>query len=369
LKSRLHSSAIWFEWVTGNPTVGNGNPFKTIYAVIREFNLPNNYKFKSIFAHGLKILSAALIIGFLLYFKFIDLAVLGRILKQPAAVIMAATLIFASYVSGTSRWLQILRAQGFNIAFFRLFNISTASIFSSFFLPGGTGSSDGVRAMLILRAVPSGQGRAMLTVIFDRFCELLTLSIMTATFGVLSWREASLPIYWLRTAAVVLPFLLLGGALVAYALTLHLRNSPWTKKSEGRGIWRAISAASGFIELIALNPRRVLTALFLSGVNRALVIGAVIVVAVASEAPHLTLAALGEASALSMFANGVPITPGGIGVGEAVFNQICTWLADPPVDYPYGTIFLAYRVISMITACYGLIPLVNVGQSLYERRR
>jgi uncharacterized membrane protein YbhN (UPF0104 family) len=326
-------------------------------------------KLKGIFRYGLKIIFAALALGLLLYFRLIDLTVLGEILKQPAVIVLVATFIFGSYISGALRWLQILKAQGFRIAFYHLFEIYTLSIFSSFFLPGGTGSSDGVRAVLIARAVSNNQGRAVLTVFFDRFCELLTLSIMAAIFGALSWgRVASGPIYWVRAAALALPILFLGGATLAYVLTLYLRDASWTKNFEGRFIWRAISAASGFVELIALNPRRVLAAFFFSGITRTLVIAAVIVVGVASHAPNLTLADLGEAGVMAMFSNGVPITPGGIGVGEAVFNQICSWLADPTILYPYGTIFLAYRVISMVTACYGLIPLVNIGQSLYQRR-
>ena len=63
----------------------------------------------------------------------------------------------------------------------------------------------------------------------------------------------------------------------------------------------------------------------------------------------------------SMFANGVPISPGGIGVGEAAFNQICVWIAHGTQHYPYATIFLAYRVISLVTACYGGIALMKIG--------
>ena len=331
--------------------------------------MPENAARRQFVVRGLRLLAAALILVALFYFKFIDLAVLGKVLKQPLAVVLVAALIFASYISGTLRWLQILKAQGFTLSFFRLFNFCTFSIFSSIFLPGGTGSGDGVRAVLILRAVPSGQGRAVLTVIFDRFCSVFTLSIMTATFGLFSWRQPTLPVNWLRIAAVALPFLLLGGAVLAYGLALYFRNSPWKRKFEDRLLWRAVSLVAEFIELIALNPRRVILALSFSAVTTSLLIASVIVVGIASDVPHLTVADLGEATTLSMFANGLPITPGGIGVGEAVFNEICAWLAHPTVNYPYGTIFLAYRVITMVTACYGLIPLVTMGKSAYERQR
>ena len=328
-----------------------------------------NTAFRQFVVRGLRVVAAVLILVVLFYFKFIDLAVLAKILKQPLAVVVVVTLIFASFITGTLRWLLILRAQGFNVAFFRLFNFYTLGIFSSIFLPGGTGSADGVRAVLLVRAVPNSQGRAVLTVVFDRFCAVFTLSIMAAIFGVLSRRESAIPFYWLRIAAIALPFMLMGGAVFAYVLTLYFRNRPWTRKFENRLPWQVLSAAAGFIELIALNPRRVVSALFFSAVTTSLLIVSVIVVGAASDVPHLTLTDLGEATALSMFANGVPITPGGIGVGEAAFNQICAWLADPAASYPYGTIFLGYRVMAMATACYGLIPLVTMGKSVYERQR
>lgn len=117
--------------------------------MIRDFNVPKNAALRQFIMRGLRLLAAALILVVLFYFKFIDLEILGKILKQPLAVVVVATLIFASYFTGTFRWLHILKAQGFTLAFFRLFNFCTLSIFSSIFLPGGTGSADGVRAVLI----------------------------------------------------------------------------------------------------------------------------------------------------------------------------------------------------------------------------
>ena len=200
---------------------------------------------------------------------------------------------------------------------------------------------------------------------------MFTLSIMAATFGVFSWREPTVPINWFRVVAVALPFLAFGSAVPCLWARTCISGIVLEAKARKGGCYGEPSPVVSRIHRThcSLIVRRVILALLFSAITTSLLIASVIVVGIASDVPHLTLTDLGKATTLSMFANGLPITPGGIGVGEAVFNQICVRLADPAVVYPYGTIFLAYRVISMLTACYGLIPFVNMGQSLYERRR
>ena len=101
--------------------------------VMRDLNVRKNTAFRQFVVRGLRVVAAVLILVVLFYFKFIDLAVLAKILKQPLAVVVVVTLIFASFITGTLRWLLILRAQGFNVAFFRLFNFYTLGIFPSIF--------------------------------------------------------------------------------------------------------------------------------------------------------------------------------------------------------------------------------------------
>jgi uncharacterized membrane protein YbhN (UPF0104 family) len=60
---------------------------------------------------------------------------------------------------------------------------------------------------------------------------------------------------------------------------------------------------------------------------------------------------------LTLIVNALPLTPSGIGVGEAAFDQICRWLEPTPSGAAYSSIFFAFRVVSMLTCIPGLISL------------
>jgi glycosyltransferase 2 family protein len=61
---------------------------------------------------------------------------------------------------------------------------------------------------------------------------------------------------------------------------------------------------------------------------------------------------------LTLVANALPLTPNGIGIGEAAFDQICRWLEPVPSGAAYSSIFFAYRTISMLASLPGLVSFV-----------
>jgi glycosyltransferase 2 family protein len=60
---------------------------------------------------------------------------------------------------------------------------------------------------------------------------------------------------------------------------------------------------------------------------------------------------------LTLLANALPLTPSGIGVGEAAFDQICRWLEPTPSGAAYSSIFFAFRLVSTLTCIPGLVSL------------
>ena len=165
---------------------------------------------------------------------------------------------------------------------------------------------------------------------------------------------------WLNLWALLMPILLM---IIAWSLWLISRTAKIRAEQES-GQWgrviRTSSATADFLALVRRNPRNIVLAVSTSAVTTGLLVGAIVMVSTIAAIPNLSGWEVARAATLSMFANGVPISPGGIGVGEAAFNQICVWIAHSDEHYPYATIFLAYRVISLVVACYGAIGLMNV---------
>jgi len=63
----------------------------------------------------------------------------------------------------------------------------------------------------------------------------------------------------------------------------------------------------------------------------------------------------GIAGLYALIANSLPVTPGGLGIGEGAFASACIMLAPQASYAAYGTIFLAFRCVSILSALPGLI--------------
>jgi hypothetical protein len=79
------------------------------------------------------------------------------------------------------------------------------------------------------------------------------------------------------------------------------------------------------------------------------------------------------ATSLTLVANALPLTPNGIGIGEAAFDQICRWLEHVPTGAPYSSIFFAFRAVLVGVSLTGLVSFVLYRQAArsetFERRR
>ena len=51
---------------------------------------------------------------------------------------------------------------------------------------------------------------------------------------------------------------------------------------------------------------------------------------------------------IANIANTIPLTPGGLGIGEGAFDQVCRMLESKPSGAAYGSIFLAFRTATII---------------------
>jgi uncharacterized membrane protein YbhN (UPF0104 family) len=109
---------------------------------------------------------------------------------------------------------------------------------------------------------------------------------------------------------------------------------------------------------LRMNPLALLTAFALALIIQILLVFAVAILADALKIGTLGAADMMLAVPLTLLVNTLPLTPGGIGIGEAAFDQICHWLEPVPSTAAYSSIFFAYRIISTLTCLPGLISLV-----------
>ena len=319
---------------------------------------------KQILSAAFKVCILIALLWLLLYFGFIDFSILGKILVRPEVLVLGVSAVFLSYLTGTLRWWLLLRSQKYRISYFHALQLYAISIFSSTFVPGGTASSDAIRILMLMRIVPGRGGQAALAVFGDRFIAVLMLSVLAAvlTLTLRPFRTgaADNPMFWLNICALLLPVSLIIAAWVVRWIT---RLPKFRRKQDSREqnrLAHVMAVMADFFDLALENKLNVVLAMLASLMTTALSLGAIVICSTVAAIPNLSSWEIAQAGALSMFANGLPLTPGGIGAGEIAFNEICFWIAGSKEHYPYATIFLAYSVICLIVSCYGAIALLNV---------
>jgi uncharacterized membrane protein YbhN (UPF0104 family) len=255
------------------------------------------------------------------------------------------------------RWGILLRALGVSIPFLNLLHFVAIGVLTNVFLLGSTGG-DAIRGIYAWRALGRSGGRVAVSVLADRLFSLLAVLFVSLAFSLRYWNHMQqVPVL----AALGMSIIAAGGACVIGVCVLFA--APGLTRSLEVRLLRWPTAASllvrmrGVIVMLRTNPPSLLAAFSLALMTQILTVLAVLVLAQAIKIGVLSAADYMFAVPLTLMVNALPLTPGGIGVGEAAFDQICRWLEPTPSGAAYSSIFFAFRVVSTLTCIPGVISL------------
>jgi uncharacterized membrane protein YbhN (UPF0104 family) len=256
------------------------------------------------------------------------LATLGaRLFASPGALLLVGLLLVFAQVATAARWFVLLRAVDLPLPPLRVLRLQWVGAFFNQAVPGSTGG-DVVKAWYA--AVATGRPtRAVISVFVDRLLGLVALALFAGAALLLAPAAAGLG----PARAVVLGVLGIGAAVGALVLSPGLRRavglSALGRRLPFQGFLAEVGAAA---RLYRSHPVALVNALLLSLVNHAVNAVAVWLLAGALSIHGVTL---GAALALVPVANvmaGVPLVPGGWGVGELAFAWLFAPLGVPPTE-------------------------------------
>jgi glycosyltransferase 2 family protein len=313
----------------------------------------------------LKLSIALLAIGAMFYFDMIRLGTVLALFKRPVMVCATAAALLATLPLGAWRWQTLLAAVGVRVGFRQTYHLCAIGMFTGSFLPGVVGG-DAVRFLYLNAAVPQHRAVIALSLIADRLLGMTGLIFATAIAVGLQW-----PIVVASPALSSVALTVVGGSLAALLaaavllrLVARLHRIGWLNRlRHGSGPLRLLF---GVLEAMLLYRRArwsLVAAFLLSALIQSLSLAAL--VAVASE---MQLDALLDppryalAGSLSLLANALPLSPGGLGVGEAAFDQLCRIIGGG-AHPAFASIFFAFRGISLAVA------LVAAPSFIVYRRR
>ena len=280
------------------------------------FTALNNFKLVSMLKTLFKLLFSLGIIVWLVSTGKLPLAELKTLLDPRVIgwglVVVALNLIFAS-----ERWRYLLKTQGFHVRFVDTLKMTLVGVFFSHLLPGGVGG-DVVKAYYVLQRTDERRGMAVGTVVFDRLIGLFTMVLMAfATscleFEILSKHPA------LRTFA-----LLLGLLFAAFLAVFWLMWSRRTVKLREKllvmttGI-RVLHSPLHRLNQFQLRKGQFTRVVFLSFISQCCSLLFFIATAQLLGFDGIPLSTFLFCVPMGVMATAIPISPGGIGVGQAAF--------------------------------------------------
>ena len=268
--------------------------------------------------------------------------------------LVASWLVYGAVeLIATVRWQMLLRVQGIVIGWFRAGVIVTVGLFFNMFLPGLVGG-DAIRLYLLFQKAPGRKTRGALSVAMDRMLGLGSLLLLTTLVVMCRFG-------WLNRAprVVHLTYLALAllGAITVVSVLLLFVVMGWRRKAR-LPRWVPFRSAIG----------QVGKALHLYRARPATLVGAFLLTLGAHFSYYasyycalraLPASAAGPASWFDFFSimplvntiTGVPISFGGVGVRETLFQTLLGQLANIPAAVAALSASLGYA----IQASWGVI--------------
>ncbi len=274
---------------------------------------------KSILMPTLKFIFAVGLILFLVQRGHLDFFQLSFLLR-PQWFLLFMTMGFVNILLMNHRWQLLLQSQGFRVGLKDTLPIQFIGLFFNFAIPGAVGG-DFLKAYYLAQSQPARKMAAVTSVIVDRILGLYAMVAMALLSFYIMGQGLSQPadMHWIGKALLVI-FLVMTSALALsfssrvqqWSLWRHLASRPWGSVFE-----RAYQAFYGY-----KGQRGALaTSLALSLISQATSVLFLILVGEALG-ENMPFQVYLVAAPLGFILSAIPLSPGGIGVGQVAFSVL-----------------------------------------------
>jgi uncharacterized protein (TIRG00374 family) len=273
--------------------------------------------------HAARIGFGLLAVYLLIYTGALKPELLGRaVARHPGLYIVSFLIYFGLLqVLACGRWYWLLRAARVRITLAHTVRLHLTGLFFSGFLPGGTGG-DLVKGYYLMKGRTKPEGAAALgTLVVDRIVGLFGLIGIAAAAALLNvdvWRASPL----LGAQSTFILSVALASLLLTLGYLVPWKRAPRPPRLDARprGF---LAELAGTLTAFRSSPGVFLGAIGISMLVHGCLIGVYALCAQALDV-SLPLRLHAYVSPVLTFVNGIPISPAGIGVGEAAGKILYT---------------------------------------------
>jgi len=279
----------------------------------------------------------------------LDFRALTALFHKPVQFAFCFLLIFATVPLAAYRWHLLLRHQDFHLPYWKTLAVVFVGGFFNTFLPGAYGG-DIVRAGYIYHGARRNGGRLIVSILVDRLTGIAGLILLGLAAQVLLPDSLN---HIVTIALVGLSVILLVG-LALLMLGSHTVGRLMQRAGHaiGERIMRATLQVRTAVSAYIKSWPIIVAAVAISVFQFALILIALINLSSLFDFATVSASTTALAGIISLIANSIPLTPGGIGLGEAAYANAVRML-DPSAIGPYATIFLALRAMTLLVSLIG----------------
>ena len=321
----------------------------------------------------IKVLISIIILYLLFYLNIINIETIAIIKNNLILIISTIFIMFCVLFIASYKWWLLISSMNYNVPFKMSYHLYVTGIFYNIFMPGGAGG-DIVKGFYLFRYVKSSQRTgALSTIIVDRligFHALLLISFFALILkSDITFSDIFLKIFLflIFTALLMLPvlfFIILKFSKIILTFLGKFKNR----------IMKQVFELITKLELAFLSYKNKLYICFkcylISIFNHLLFLGCFLIIADILHNDMISISTIITSSSLSLVTNTIPITPGGIGIGESSFDFLVKKLSNLSDNIAFGSIFfITYRVLFSIVSIAGVYSFIIIKKPdiLYER--
>lgn len=337
-------------------------------------DLKQPHAIKKYFIRFAKFLTVTVILYYLYNSNLLDFALISEIANNTNFIIQIISIIFITMLLGNLKWFVLLRSQKINISFVDSFYLYYIGYTFNYFLPGGIAGD----ALKIGYITKRGQKRsvAALSIIIDRSVGLFAMLLVVIFFlPSLSTKINKLKWIIIEHSELITPYFILISAIVASltALVFYFINHKKTYKKITSFLKKRKNGLHKFLFKITIaifSYRKSRSVLFLNIIIAIIiqVIIAVCLLLIGNKILNndISLFSYNLASIITQIVSVVPISPGGIGVGEIIFAKTLYYLNDRTL-LGYASVYFAFRMLSIFCCIPGIILFIFGQKKLLHK--
>ena len=293
-----------------------------------------------------KVAFAAAILVWMVRSGRLNLGEVAGAFSHWPALLLILLLVNIQIAVSAWRWKWLLRAQSFALPFRQAYSLTMIGALFNVVIPGAVGG-DVIKAYYIARGT-TRKAETTGTIVLDRVAGLVGLFLLAAAAAL--WNLPA--VLHNRALLPVCGFALAGAAGGVAALVVAVRFgsriAPGNPKS---GLARVLAGLEGYRRHSATLP----LAIAVSVACHLSACTAVYLAFQALDPPEVPVRAFLLAVPLGLMATALPISPAGIGVGQAAFFALFQ-LVSPASASPGAGAFTVYQTLFVLVYLTGFIP-------------